>query len=90
MQIKAVYDNGKLQLPGNIRLKHSQIMLVVNIPDSEVEVNETVNIVTDPLLKDKMARLEKKRHWQGPWKGEKADQELLAEGVEMKYGKKGD
>ena len=36
MRIEAIYDNGRLELPANIKLRHSRITLSVVIPDTEI------------------------------------------------------
>ncbi|MBL4774430.1 MAG: hypothetical protein JKY87_00010 [Mariprofundus sp.] len=36
MQINAVYDHGKLELPDNIQLKHQRFQVVVDVPDEEL------------------------------------------------------
>lgn len=38
MQVEAIYDHGRLELPANIHLKHSRIKLAIIIPDNEIEV----------------------------------------------------
>lgn len=36
MQVEAIYDDGRLELPTGVRLKHSRIRLTVIIPDHEM------------------------------------------------------
>lgn len=36
MQVDAIYDNGRLQLPSHIQLKHTRLTLRVEVPDDEL------------------------------------------------------
>lgn len=36
MQVEAIYDHGRLELPANLRLKHDVVNVVVTLPDDEV------------------------------------------------------
>lgn len=38
MQVEAIYENGKLEFVQPLRLKHERVMLVVTVPDHEVEL----------------------------------------------------
>lgn len=42
MQVDAIYDNGRLQLPSHIQLKHTRLTLRVEVPDDELAETETV------------------------------------------------
>ncbi len=41
MQVDAIYDHGKLELAQPLKLKHQRIKVTVEIPDTEIEKNET-------------------------------------------------
>ncbi|SDL67525.1 hypothetical protein SAMN05661010_02240 [Modicisalibacter muralis] len=41
MQVDAIYDNGRLQLPSHIQLKHTRLTLRVEVPDDELAGAET-------------------------------------------------
>ena len=41
MQVEAIYDHGKLELAQPLKLKHQRIKVTVEIPDAEIEKNET-------------------------------------------------
>ena len=41
MQVEAIYDHGKLELAQSLKLKHQRIKVTVEIPDAEIEKNET-------------------------------------------------
>lgn len=41
MQVDAIYDHGKLELAQPLKLKHQRIKVTVEIPDAEIEENET-------------------------------------------------
>ncbi|MEF8721775.1 MAG: hypothetical protein V5B30_03970 [Candidatus Accumulibacter delftensis] len=36
MQVEAIYDHGRLELPANFRLKHAVVNVLVIVPDDEV------------------------------------------------------
>jgi hypothetical protein len=36
MQVEAIYDHGRLELPANLRLKHAVVNVVVIVPDDEI------------------------------------------------------
>lgn len=44
MQVDAIYDNGRLQLPSHIQLKHTRLTLRVEVPDDELAGAETVAV----------------------------------------------
>ena len=41
MRVEAIYDDGRLELPAGVHLKHSRITLTVVIPDHEIAVGVT-------------------------------------------------
>jgi hypothetical protein len=41
MRVEAIYDDGRLELPAGVHLKHSRITLTVVIPDDEIAVGVT-------------------------------------------------
>ncbi len=42
MEIEAIYNNGRLELPEHIRLKHQRVKVRLSIPDQEVETESSV------------------------------------------------
>jgi len=43
MQVNAVYNHGKLELPDNIQLKHQRFQVVVDVPDDEIDQQVSVS-----------------------------------------------
>ena len=41
MQVEAIYDHGKLEFLRPIQLRHQRIRVVVEVPDTEVETEQT-------------------------------------------------
>jgi hypothetical protein len=86
MLIHAVWEDGKLNLPEHIKPKHTKIKVVVDFPESEIEIEGQESLsITDTELSKKIELLESTRHWSGAWKGEKSDRELLYEGLKMRH-----
>lgn len=42
MRVEATYENGKLELPSNIKLRSARVRLIVTIPDAEIEQDTEV------------------------------------------------
>lgn len=99
MLIHAVWEDGRLNLPEYIKPKHNRIKVVVDFPESELEMvapdirpdvrpepgtDRKKPALAGEKLSKKIERLEAARHWSGPWKGEKSDRDLLYEGLKMR------
>ena len=37
MQVEAIYNQGRIELPQHVRLRHDRVHLLVTIPDDEIE-----------------------------------------------------
>lgn len=51
MEFEAIYDNGRLELPRHLRLKHQRFRLRVEIPDRELMAEQEAN-ASDPGVGD--------------------------------------
>jgi len=43
VQVNAIYDHGKLELPESIHLKHQRFQMIVDVPDDEIDQKVSVS-----------------------------------------------
>ena len=57
MQVNAVYDHGKIELPGNIQLKHERFHVVVDLPDEEVVHSAAPAFGSEDGIRDRINKI---------------------------------
>lgn len=55
MQVEAIYENGKLQLPDNLKLKRNRFSVQVVIPDGEIDVSRSTSTGASACLGEESA-----------------------------------
>lgn len=48
MQVKALYDHGKIEFPTDVKFKHERFHVVVDVPDDEI-INDSLEVKKDNL-----------------------------------------